>query len=155
MSMPPATCHIMRGIPGSGKSTRAKELARPENICSADDYFMKDGKYVFVQHEIGKAHSACLKKFVDLIYKYHRAIMDDGQWADFDIVVDNTNLRRWEYETYVKIAELAGMVVEFHEFVPPRDNTLGDYVRLCASRNAHGVSPNACMRMASIFEVRQ
>lgn len=154
MSMPAATCHIMRGIPGSGKSTRAKELAPPAFICSADDYFMKDGVYTFVQHEIGKAHQACLKKFVDAIHANHKAIMDGDFWADFDIVVDNTNLRRWEYETYEKIAHIAGMVVEFHEFVPPRDSTLGDYVRLCASRNAHGVSPNQCMRMASIFEKR-
>ena len=154
-----ATVHIMRGIPGSGKSTVAKMLTKPEFICSADDYFMKDGVYTFVQHEIGKAHQACLKKFVDLLHAYNaKAEYDLGFRLDAEdviVVVDNTNLRRWEYETYVKVAELAGWLVEFTEFVPPRDNTLGDYVRLCASRNAHGVSPNQCMRMASIYEVRQ
>jgi len=156
MSMPPATLHVMRGIPGSGKSTKARELARPEFICSADDYFVDSkGVYVFKQHEIAQAHAACLKKFIRLVHQHHNSIMDDGQWADFDVVLDNTNLRKWEYESYEQIAWIAGMQVEFHEFVPPRDNTLGDYVRLCASRNAHGVSANQCMRMASIFENRE
>ena len=143
----------MRGIPGSGKSTFAKLMAPPENICSADDYFInKEGKYVFLQHELGKAHAACMKKFVD---RLHDMWDFDPLVNDHRLVVDNTNLRRWEFETYVKIAELAGWDVRFQEFVPPRDNTLGDYVRLCASRNSHGVSPNACMRMASVFEARQ
>lgn len=147
----PTNCvHIMRGIPGSGKSTRAKQIAQSdEYICSADDYFVKDGVYTFVQHEIGKAHQACLKKFVDLLHKHRFDIYDA-----IDVVVDNTNLSRWEYETYQKIAECAGWDVKFEEFVPPRDSTLGDYVRNCASRNVHKVSPNQCMRMASIFEVR-
>lgn len=147
----PTNCvYIMRGIPGSGKSTRAKEIAKQDYICSADDYFIKNGVYTFVQHEIGKAHSECLKKFVGLLHNHRNDICDDVA-----VVVDNTNLRKWEYETYVKIAEIAGWDVAFEEFVPPRDYTLGDYVRLCASRNAHGVSANQCMRMASIFEVRQ
>jgi predicted kinase len=152
-----ATVHIMRGVPGSGKSTRAKELTSPEFICSADDYFIskETGGYVFVPHEIGKAHQACLKKFVDLLHKYTIAEGHICGPEGLHVVVDNTNLRRWEYETYVKIAELSAWDVEFHEFVPPRDNTLGDYVRNCASRNVHSVSPNAVLRMASIFEVRQ
>ncbi len=144
-----ATVHIERGIPGSGKSTHAKSLTASEFICSADDYFVKNGAYTFVQHEIGKAHSECLKKFIKLVHEHC--------WTSashVDIVVDNTNLRRWEFEAYVLVAEIGKCKVEYHEFVPPRDNTLGDYVRLCASRNAHGVSPNACMRMASIFESR-
>lgn len=150
-----ATVHIMRGIPGSGKSTKAKELVsgNKEFICSADDYFIgADGRYTFAPHKIAEAHAACLKKFINLIHSQvgGRAFIEEFQ----DIVVDNTHVRREQYEPYVKIAEIAFLKVEFHEFVPPRDNTLGDYVRLCASRNVHGVSPNACMRMASIFEAR-
>ena len=38
---------INRGIPGSGKSTSAKKLAPKEQIFSTDDYFMKNGKYIF------------------------------------------------------------------------------------------------------------
>jgi predicted kinase len=146
-----ATVHIMRGIPGSGKSTKAFWIAEgnQSRVCSADDYFIKDGKYAFVAHEIGKAHQSCLKKFVDLLHLYRSQAI-----PKIDVVVDNTNLRLWEFDIYVKIAELAGWKVEYHEFVPPRDATLGEYVRECAARNTHGVSANQCLRMASIFEVR-
>lgn len=145
-----ATVHIMRGIPGSGKSTEALKIAgSKEFICSADDWFVgADGVYRFKAHEIAAAHGACLKKLIGLLH------MQRCPEKFQDIVIDNTNLRREHYETYVKLAEIAHWNVEFHEFVPPRDESLGDYVRLCASRNVHGVSPNQCMRMASIFELR-
>ncbi len=145
----------MRGIPGSGKTTRAKELALPENICSADDYFVdkETGEYKFQAHELGKAHQACLLKFVDLVHSYRRRELMTCGYEEFDVVVDNTNLRKWEFDIYVKIAEIADMDVKFEEFVPPRDTTIGEYVRTCAERNTHGVSPNACLRMASIYEV--
>ena len=42
------TVYIIRGLQGSGKSTLAKKIASKSLdsvICSADDYFYKDGKY--------------------------------------------------------------------------------------------------------------
>jgi predicted kinase len=144
-----AKINIMRGVPGSGKSTKAKTLTKPEFICSADDWHIEnDGVYRYKAHEAPKAHAACLKKAIALL-NGARGVADLVH-----IVIDNTNLRRWEYEPYVQLAEIAGAEVEFHEFVPPRDRTLGDYVRNCASRNIHGGSPNQVLRMASIFEVR-
>lgn len=143
---------IERGIPGSGKSTHAKANASsPEYICSADDHFInKEGVYEFKAHELPQAHAKCLKKFIGLVHQHSGPDLVGGR--NTVIVVDNTNLRRAEFEAYVKVAEIGDCDVEFSEFVPPRDETLGDYVRLCASRNAHGVSPNQCMRMASVFE---
>ena len=42
------TLYILRGIPGSGKTTHAKRLAGTNGvIISADDYFMRDGEYCF------------------------------------------------------------------------------------------------------------
>ena len=39
---------ILVGLPGSGKSTKAKELAGTEGIIlSTDEFFMKDGEYQF------------------------------------------------------------------------------------------------------------
>jgi hypothetical protein len=150
--------HILRGIPGSGKSTKARELTDvPDYICSADDYFVKDGVYKFLAHEIAQAHAACLKKFIGLVHR-HSTVGDPSVKQPVNIVVDNTNLRKWEYESYEKICEMMwprDTRLQFHEFVPPRDNTLGDYVRECAARNTHGVSANQCMRMASIFEMRK
>ncbi len=49
-------------------------------ICSADDYFMKDGVYHFNGGLIGKAHDWCMTKFLEALT------------SEADIVmVDNTN----------------------------------------------------------------
>ena len=51
---------LVRGVSGSGKSTFA-ELITP-HVFSADDYFMRDGKYEFNAEELGKAHFWCKLK---------------------------------------------------------------------------------------------
>ena len=38
---------LVRGIPGSGKSTFAKEISYGFPFLSADDFFMIEGKYQF------------------------------------------------------------------------------------------------------------
>ena len=48
--------YINRGVAGSGKSTKAKQLAPKENIFSTDDFWMKDGKYIFNPALLGEAH---------------------------------------------------------------------------------------------------
>jgi len=63
------TLVIVRGIPGSGKSTFAeycvKNLAEA-NItathCESDDYWMHDGVYKFDARFLYKAHEWCFKK---------------------------------------------------------------------------------------------
>ncbi len=136
---------IMRGIPGSGKSMTASAIAPPEAICSADDYFLDDktGEYTFRPHELAAAHAACLRKAISCVHSKTPIV-----------IIDNTNIRLAHFTEYVQLAEIAGYEVDFYEFVPPRDSTLGEYVKECASRNKHGVGANACLRMASIWETR-
>ncbi len=52
------TVYIMRGLQGSGKSTLAKKIASKPNsvVCSADDYFYRDGKYEWKASEMKAAH---------------------------------------------------------------------------------------------------
>lgn len=49
---------IMRGLPGSGKSYKAKKLAQAENgiIYSTDDFFETTGKYIYDPSKIGEYH---------------------------------------------------------------------------------------------------
>ena len=91
---------IMRGYPGSGKSYAAKELAKKFNavICSADDFFMKAGKYVFDASKLGLAHKSCQEKAYNA--------MVDGK----NLIIDNTNLKSKDCEFYVD------MVSESNEF---------------------------------------
>lgn len=47
----------MRGVPGSGKSTKAKKLAGSSGLVfSTDDFFMVKGEYVYNQKMIGEYH---------------------------------------------------------------------------------------------------
>lgn len=47
----------MRGVPGSGKSTKAKQLAGIKGLVySTDDFFMKNGDYVYDPSKIGEYH---------------------------------------------------------------------------------------------------
>ena len=63
--------YIVRGLPGSGKTTLAKRLVG-EHVFSADDWFTnEDGVYRFVSDDIGKAHQDCLRRT--------SAAMSDGE----------------------------------------------------------------------------
>ena len=82
----------MRGWPGGGKSYSANKLSEKYNakICSADDYFMKDGKYIFDATKLGNAHGACFYKFKNEI--------NSGK----NVIVDNTNLTYKEVSKYLE-----------------------------------------------------
>lgn len=44
----------MRGLPGSGKSTKAKKIAGSQGVVySTDDFFMVKGQYVYDGSKIG------------------------------------------------------------------------------------------------------
>lgn len=81
----------MRGYPGSGKSTKAKELAERFDavICSADDYFMKDGNYKFNVSKLKDAHQQCQDKALNAI--------NSGK----NVIVDNTNLTIYNVVPYI------------------------------------------------------
>lgn len=123
--------YILRGIPGSGKSTYAKTIA-PESavICSADDFFVgKDGVYRFDHSKISEAHKQCFRKFVQAV----------NEGTD-PIVVDNTNCTNVEVAPYVTYAEAMDCCVTIVGITktPPEE---------CAARNVHGVPVATVMRM--------
>lgn len=127
--------YIMRGIPGSGKSTRARELAGDLGVIhSTDDYFMVNGKYRFNPKLLGRNH--------ELNFKAFKASLNQGFYP---VVVDNTNVRHWEYQRYEQAAIDAGYQVEIVK-VPHIDPILA------AKRNTHGVPESAIRRMLDRWE---
>lgn len=87
------TLILLRGLPGSGKSSFAKTLNHNGNHFEADMYFYKDGKYNFNPDELFKAHSWCFNKT-----KY---AMQQNQET---IVVSNTFTRKRELAQYMELA---------------------------------------------------
>jgi NEDD4-binding protein 2 len=94
------TMYILRGLPGSGKSSISKYLSEYFEECSvfsADDYFMKNGVYSWSKDKIEQAHITC----------YNKVKMCANNGDPF-IVVDNTNSRVNEFAQYVELGKNFG-----------------------------------------------
>ncbi len=95
---------LVRGLPGSGKSSYAQFIkngfgADNAIVCSADDFFYKNGVYTFDGSKLAEAHADC----------QHRT--RSGLMAGMNIVVANTFTCRWEMEPYIQIASDMGVRV--------------------------------------------
>lgn len=89
---------LIRGIPGSGKSTMARSLAsQGYRHFEADMYFCRNGVYRYDDKKIAAAHRWCM-------CKTYRSLAQ-GE----DVVVSNTFTRRIEIEPYLEIAEIFGI----------------------------------------------
>lgn len=119
---------IMRGIPGSGKSTFAKQFAdeayfelkeRPL-ICSADDFFIGSEGYKFDTNNLGEAHKWCMRNFLQAL--------QDGMSP---VIVDNTNINLEDFSPYVAVGQALGYDVEIVQ--------VNTDPNIAAGRNIHGV----------------
>lgn len=121
-------CIILRGLPGSGKSTVSKQL--DSYAVSADRFFLDvNGKYVFDKSKLHEAHEWCFNEFKALVAR------------QAPIVVDNTNTTRKEYERYSEHAKQNGYTVS----VVTVETDLTD--EELSKRNIHGVPVETIRRM--------
>uniref|UniRef100_A0A452IVR9 NEDD4 binding protein 2 like 2 n=1 Tax=Gopherus agassizii TaxID=38772 RepID=A0A452IVR9_9SAUR len=98
---------ILRGLPGSGKTTLSHILLgqnRDGVVFSTDDYFRQQDGYTYNVAQLGDAH--------DWNQKRAKQAMDQGRSP---IIIDNTNTQAWEMKPYVEMALGKGYRVEFHE----------------------------------------
>lgn len=128
--------YINRGLPGSGKSTRALRIAGEHDcdvlIVSADDYFVVNGVYRFDMSNIGAAHMECQQKFREGVREKAPVI-----------IVDNTNTTIREMRPYVEYAHIRGYEVVLLE----PDTAWAWDIDACLARNVHGVPREALERM--------
>lgn len=113
---------ILRAIPGTGKSTLAKERFPKALTLSADDELYIDGKFVFTKERQANAHMICLGKFV-------RAVENPNIEH---IIIDNTNCNPVDFAPYAALAQLHGCEVQI--FTLRIDDPM-----IALSRNIHGI----------------
>jgi predicted kinase len=126
---------IMRGLPGSGKSTKARELAGSEGVIhSTDDFFMVDGEYRFVPADIKANHD---RNFIAFCMSLEKGIPI--------VICDNTNSKHWEYARYEEAAKKAGYEVEIVSMPHPS-------VATAVARTLHKVPQGAIEAMLLRWE---
>lgn len=127
---------LLRGLPGSGKTTLAKLLSENNTypVFSVDDYFTNEvtGEYIF---NFQNNH---------LAYKQCEALTKDAmQQAIPKILVHNTFTLDWELEPYFKMTSQ----FNYKLFVVTVENYHGH-------QNVHEVSDEQLQKMAEKYKVK-
>jgi tRNA uridine 5-carbamoylmethylation protein Kti12 len=131
---------LLRGLPGSGKSTTAKLLGAGSSGTAhfeADMFFVRDGEYKFDATKIKDAHKFC-QNSVERAMLLNIELLHNST-----IIVSNTFTQEWEMEVYYNLAKKWGyrvtsLIVENrHEGV-----------------NIHGVPPEKLEQMKNRFEIK-
>ena len=90
---------LVRGIPGSGKSTKAKSMlaSNPNRVhLEADMFFEASGEYKFDPTLLSTAHDWCYSNTVFNLL------------SGKDVVVTNTFTKTWEMESYLAAGQRLG-----------------------------------------------
>jgi len=138
-------CYILRGLPGTGKSELAENLASGGKgsrlgIFSTDDLFMVDGEYQFDPSKLAQNHAYNLRNATQFMESF-------GPNHSINCIIDNTNTQHWEYEKYVEAAKENGFMVQIISIDWKEED-----IPLYAKRNSHGVPEEAIRRMADRWE---
>ena len=129
---------LLRGVPGSGKTTLANIILQqpnnnPQEILSADDFFEgENGEYNFDSTKLKEAHNYCQFRCSERMRQ-----------QKVRIVVANTFTQEWEMDEYFKMAERYNYRV--HTIIV--ENRHGN-------ENIHGVPKDKLQQMKNRFEIK-
>ena len=135
MIKPNVNMILVRGLPGSGKTTLSELLSSNGKfpVFSIDEYFTDEkGNYSFDYEKNYLAYKACEENT-------EKAILDNTEI----ILVDNTFTIAWEMEPYFKLARKHECVLH----VITVENYHG-------SENIHQVSKEQILKMAIKYQVK-
>jgi predicted kinase len=121
---------LVRGLPGSGKSTFARDAYPTYEQMETDKLFMKNGVYVF--------DPKMLKAYHNLAQVETRRLLGQGK----NVVVANTFTQLWEMQPYLDMHHPT-TVYHVNKHLAPSE---------CAELNTHGVPHEAVARMALRWE---
>ncbi len=127
--------YLLRGLPGSGKSSLSKSLGTVH--FEADMFFMEGNEYKFDIRKIQEAHRWCQDQ-VRISMKN-----SDKKLGDIRISVSNTFTQEWEMKPYYDMANEFGFSV-FSIVVENRHNGV----------NIHNVPIDVIDNMEKRFELK-
>lgn len=121
---------LIRGIPGSGKSTMAQNFLMDNLVdihIEADMYHIVDGEYQWKSENVHSAHMWCQDQTDNALAQGKR------------VVVSNTFISVWELKPYFQIARRYGIIPS---------------VFICSGgyENVHNVPEETVSRMKSRFQ---
>ena len=129
---------LLRGLPGSGKSTLGDVILYTnqltnQDVLSADNFFIdKNGEYVFDGAKIKEAHNNCQQKCAERM-----------KHEFLKIVVANTFTEEWEMKPYFEMAERYNYRI--HTVIV--ENRHGN-------ENVHGVPEDKLQQMKNRFQIK-
>lgn len=130
---------LVRGLPGSGKTSFASAIWNDYAVCEADKFFYdKEGNYNFDPSKLKEAHNWC-KNEVEIRMQDHQ----NNQQYYPEIAVSNTFTQEWEMEDYFKLAGKYGYKVVSLIL----ENRHG-------SQSVHGVPEEKLQIMKDRFEIK-
>jgi predicted kinase len=121
---------LLRGLPGSGKTTLAKSLGGMH--MEADKYFMDEGEYKFDASKLKEAHAWCQNAA--------RVWMTNSVPK---VVISNTFTQAWEMDYYFELAKEHG----YRVYSLVVENRHG-------GENVHNVPKEKIEEMARRFNVK-
>uniref|UniRef100_A0A3P8TUS1 NEDD4 binding protein 2 n=1 Tax=Amphiprion percula TaxID=161767 RepID=A0A3P8TUS1_AMPPE len=131
---------LLRGAPGSGKSTMARALLEHNPggvILSTDDYYYRNGTYQFDPTTLGEAHEW-----------NHKRAKEAFMRGTKPIIIDNTNMQGWEMRPYVAQALKHGYKVLFRE----PDTWWKNKPKELERRTTHNIPVEKIRRMLNGYE---
>jgi len=121
---------LLRGLPGSGKSTFAKMICNQH--VEADMFFFDDNSnYVFDATKLKQAHKWC------------QDTTEEWMKQGYNVAVSNTFTQEWEMDAYYALAKQYGYQVTSLVVENRHDGV-----------NTHGVPDDKLEQMKNRFEIK-
>lgn len=132
----------------SEESSSIKKEREKIVICSADNFFTKNGVYEWDGKKISEAHNECQTDFKEAIELKKNS-------KTMRIYIDNTNIHWWEYKDYLKTASHITNTVIVEFMFDDKDILYDDDIpeeeRIC-KRNNHKVPIHTVKGMHKRFQ---